>query len=142
MSDQFTVGEIVTIVIPAPGVGNNWSYTVPAGIRLKVRSIAFYFAADATVISRKPIITVTDPEGGISYAEISSASIAANTSVNITFAPGSLSVTASNGSIITVGLSSELMLVPGEVLSSQIKNLQAGDEATEVYLLVESFLLP
>ena len=142
MSDQYTVGEMKTIIIPNPGAGNNFTYTVPAGVRLKVRGIAFHLVTDANVVNRRAIIRIVDPDGGISGAEWANAAITANLNVNITFAPNSRAATGILGAGLSSTLSSKLMLIPGDELQSIIQNIQAGDTLTKIYLLVEAFILP
>ena len=142
MSDQFVVGDIATIIIPSPAPGANLTYMIPAGVRYKVRSIAFNLQTDANVANRRPIILITDPEGGVSYVAVSKALITSAIGTDIVFAPGVDSLSNIIATFITVPLSSELVLVPGEVLSSGIINIQATDQITEAYLLVERFILP
>ena len=142
MSDQYTVGEMKTIIIPDPGAGNDFSYTVPAGVRLRVRGLAIKLTTDATVSDRRIVITVTDPDGGISQAEFMNAVQAASKTVNNVLGPGSRAATGPVGGILTAPIASEIVLTPGDVLESDIKNIQAGDTLTKIYLLVEAFILP
>lgn len=142
MSDQFTVGNIKTIIIPAPAQGANFSYTIPVGRRMHVRSIAFHFVTDANVATRRVVVYVIDPEGGISYSTIPTVTQAAGLSYDYTFAPGSRELANAVGRYVTSHLASKLILVPGENISSDIQNVQAGDQIQEIYLLVEEFILP
>ena len=142
MSDQFVVGDIKTIVITTPGAGNNFSYTVPAGIRLRILGITYHIATDANVASRRPALYVLDPNGGNSFFAVAQATIAANANVDVSFAPSNRDMPNVRSGFLTVPLASEIILKPGDVLSSNIISMQAGDELTETYILVESFLLP
>lgn len=142
MHDQYIVGEMKTIVIPDPVPANNFTYTVPAGVRLHVRGIAFKFATDATVASRRALIKVIDPDGAISGAEWANSPISASSITTITFAPNSRAATTTLLGILTATMSSKLVLIPGDKLQSSIQNMQAGDTLTKIYLLVEAFILP
>lgn len=142
MSDQFQIGEIVTIVIPAPAAGNNFNYAVPAGVRLRIHAISFNFATDANVIDRQIAIYVMDPVGGNSFNAVCQATQAANLNVDYCFADGNRDMAAAIGGFVSTPLSRSLVLKPDDELNSAVQNIQVGDQFLEIYLLVERFLLP
>lgn len=142
MSNQFVVGDITTIVVPAPATGTNWNYTVPAGIRLNVHAIAFYFACDANAANRQQVIYVMDPEGGNSFSAIAQAVVIANDNTDFCFADGNRDMAAAIGGFATVPMSTSLVLKPGDVLFSDCQNIQVGDQFMEIYILAERFILP
>lgn len=142
MSDQFLVGDIRSIQIANPAAGAEFTYTVPAGLRLKVLGLAFLFTSDANVANRQIQILVTDPIGGLSISACTQAVQAAGQLYNYYFAPGNRDMAAAVSDIITVPLSETMILKPGDVLDSFTVNGQAGDTFTDIYLLVEAFILP
>ena len=142
MSDQFVVGNTKTIIIPSPAQGANFSYMVPAGRRMHVRSIAFNFITDANVATRQVILYVIDPAGGVSYSAVPKVTQVTGLGYDYTFAPQARELANAVGGYATSQLASKLVLVPGEVIASDIQNVQAGDQIQEIYLLVEEFILP
>lgn len=142
MSDQYQVGEIVTIVAPAPAAGADFNYAVPAGVRLRIHAVTFNLQCDANAANRQPTIYVTDPVGGTSFAAVCQATVIANSGTDFCFADGNRDMAAAIGGFVTIPLSRSLVLKPGDILASDIQAMQVGDQIMEPYLLVERFLLP
>ena len=141
MSDQFLVGDVRTIAIPSPAAGNDFSYTVPAGVRLKVHAINFEYATDATVTHRVATIFVDD-KGLTTFVQIAQQLQTENLNYHYTFAFGNTSTTLVYNQFVPVPLAAYMILKPGDILYSSMVNLQAGDEFVSIQLNVESFLLP
>jgi hypothetical protein len=125
-----------------PGAGANWSVSVPANARWRVRSIGALLTTSATVINRQVGLHIA-VGGNIVFTGAASVAIPANTPAVVTavalnpFAP--LDTTR-----IYLPLPPDLYLTGAsglvQTISSEATNLQAGDQWSSINLLVEEWL--
>lgn len=123
-SDVF---DLVTTIIPDPGLGAQFSIAVPTNSRVQIDYIGFLLNTSAVAADRFPTIlgvtpTLSQTLGASSIAQ------AANPTYGWAFVAGlpeTQDLSANN--IVVVPMSPNLILEPGDTLESMVINLQGGD---------------
>ena len=121
-----------------PGAGAEFSITVPAGIHWILRSFSILFTASVAVASRIPTLIYDDGAGHIAAQAVAFQSIAASGVVQLTWAPGLVSVGIATAQ--QTGFPSELRMAPGTRLRTLTSAIQAADQYSSPVLYTEGFL--
>jgi len=131
-------GMLYSIAGSAPAAGADWSQTVPANARWRIRGIRASLATAVAVANRRPRLIVDD--GANTLLDIDTNVVqAASLTVAYDWIPGYPSVTTS---IVEteVPLPGDLQLFPGWRIRSSTDAIQAADQWTAPRLLVEEWL--
>lgn len=134
-------GALTVITVANPSAGADWTYTVPAGHRLRVLSIYFELASDANTGARTPTPYITDGTDALYRGKCATASTASSTS-QIVWAPN-LEYTA--GTINAIPAQAELpnpcILTEGWTIGSKSYNIQAADQLQNIRITVLDWLV-
>ena len=124
------LGKIVTITPPAPAAGADFVFAVPIGTLILPISFSCQFVTDATAVTRTMILETFD---GTDYTFLTPAQFlhVAGTTKQYNFQAG-------NNVLVTIGafgqqmvnMSSLNYLRFGDILRTNIDNIQAGDAIT------------
>lgn len=131
-------GFVTTIFDPAPAAGSNWSYSIPAYQMYKIRGISFTLTTSATVANRRVHINFNTPQGG-DFKLISSVDHAASLARVYTIFPMSSPGVFSSDNDIFIPMPDNLFLETDTTISSEVVNLQAGDQFSIVNIWVEKW---
>jgi hypothetical protein len=131
-----------TIIITAPGAGNDWSTQAPAGVRWRLKTVFAAFTASATVASRGPRVILTDSAARLIADLPISPAITASQVCDFTWGEGLTpqSIVLANLVIDTAQLPGQLLLPQQAFVKSLTNSLQAGDAWTAILLTVEEFV--
>ncbi len=136
--DQRPGGGLLTQVsVTTPGVGANWSSTVPNGQIWKIKSLGFTFVTSATVANRRPQISFTKSSTSIyCFNDIDqTASLTGYYSLNATSSmPDRL-----DNSVYLIGMPPEILLTAGDIIQSETTNLQVGDQMSFIRIQLEQY---
>ncbi len=118
-------GALVALSSPDPAAGAEWTITIPAGVRFRVRNIIATLVTDATVANRDLTIVFTCG-GVVVQAATGPANQAASTTRRYSAFPGSVRGPAASApeSILPIG---ELTMRSGDTIASVTTGLVAGD---------------
>lgn len=123
--------NVETFIFALPGVGNEWTLTVPAN-KLYI-PINFYgtLTTDASVANRIP--RISHRRAGVTIARTrNTQAVTASVSQAISANVNSIAVTSSTGGIeFTMPL---CRMIEGDVLQSDTISLQAGDQYVNVVI--------
>jgi hypothetical protein len=134
-------GANLTVVNSAPGAGNNFTYTVPANLTQRLRTLAVSLTTSATVASRQMVLTITDGVNTL-WKESCLATQAASLTYAYQYAER-YSPTTSALTNLTLDCSlPEFVLRPGYTVGSSLGSIQAGDAFTSQILAVEQWISP
>ena len=119
--------EAQTVVVANPGAGNQFSYTVPANMRILVVSVFFRLSASVAVANR--VIRIAFNDGTQPIIEVSNVSaLAASETGEMCFYIGAGQSTTSFYSLDKItSLPDHYWLNPGSIVGSFIRSLDAGD---------------
>jgi len=121
--------SIYAEVIADPGAGTNFTCPVFAYVHNAIYVIRFRLVTDATVANRYPALTITPPVGQ-PWTIFGNLPIAASQTVDVTFMAGQPTDPTYATNLYTVGLPRHLWMPIGSVVTSNIRQLQAGDAIT------------
>lgn len=135
------VFDIVTAIIPDPGLGAQFSWAVPANARIQVDYLGFILNTSATVTNRYPTILGTTPV----MAQTMAGSTVFQTNGNTfgwAFVAG-LPVLANLNvvNVVVVPMSPNLILEPGDTLDSAILNFQGNDLQSSIIVRFKQWVI-
>lgn len=121
------------VTVSNPAVQTDWSYTVPTGSMWRLESVTFTLTADANVASRHMRIRVRRG-GSTLYMSVGPSAITAN-GVGLLYAAKRLLAAQITSSSHTTALFNAPPLLPGDIIDSQVTNMQAGDQLSAIVLV-------
>lgn len=134
-------GALLTLVVPTPAAGSDWSLTVPPSKRWILQSVIGTLTTDANAANRRVILTAQ--QNGVSFMEIpTSQDLAANGVADIAFAPHLPSVIATPVLRPQTQPCNPINLRQGDTLSYVTNALQVGDQWTDVRVQVLEWIEP
>lgn len=131
-------GFIHTITVGNPAAAADWSFTIPAGARMKLRSAQAQLATSATVANRFPFLHLTDSVNEYALFTPSAAQVASLTVV-YHWSPGATQQAVISSQEVVATLS-DMVLPPGHVIASTTPGISAGDQWSAIVLSVEEWI--
>lgn len=132
-------GLIFTEDTADPAAGSNFSINVPTGETWRIHAIQFRFVTSATVASRRVRVRATTGQLGFGIVSLIQTDQTASTTLDYSCAPYGQMVDEIDSSDAFIIIPNELWVVSGGSISSSIRNIQAGDQVSNVELIVEKF---
>lgn len=129
--------NIRSVQVASPAAANDWSVTVPAGEEWKVKCIHALYTASATVATREPRFQIKDDAGNVMFLVASDATLAASNTADCTVFPGASQSGNATANKILYGLPPDLVLPGSWTISSSTLNISAGDQWSQINLVVE-----
>jgi hypothetical protein len=124
--------SVYTVVVPAPGLGAQWNYTVPAGYQVLIVGLRSDFDTNATAVNRYPGLSFRI--GGRTFLLRFPTAILLNTLWTLFWIAGRTDIQTVTPNIQEMTFPFPVVLNPGDLLSSDFVNLQAGDNIDTIYL--------
>jgi len=110
----------------APGAGTNFAFVPESSFHYILHVVRFRIVTDATVTNRYPSLQITWPTAQL-LDIIAPTAIPASQTVDVTFI-GGLGIGASYAANrYMAGLPQDFWIMPGSLIGSDVRNLQAGD---------------
>ncbi len=132
-------GRVYPIVGNGPGAGSDWSFTVPANVRWRIRNVAAQLSTGVAVINRIPDLTVF--LAGSSPMRIAGTQITpASTNQFYYWAPGLPVAGVTDANQSDQWIPPDLVVVPATTIASVTTNLQAGDSWGTPIMWVEEVI--
>lgn len=124
------------VPVPQPAAGAEWTVNVPGGRQWRIIGGAAQLVASAAVANRRPGLSLGD-ESTTTARTVSALQVQAGATALLGYLPDS-GVTAPAG-VDTVGLvpAWDAWIPGGFVISSATPGLQAGDQYSQVSLMIE-----
>ena len=132
-------GNITDATGADPAAGVEWSITVPFGARWRLISVHASLVTDATVANRFAMINVANTGGLRIFRANSNTAHTASINGLYSFSAAPRTVDGANNTF-NIGLPPDLWLLSGDVISSIVQNLQAGDNWGAPVARVEEWL--
>lgn len=124
-----------TLKVDNPAVATDWSLIAPGPTWLRIASIAARLVADANVANRR--VTVIGDDRGTSWF-IQNVTLDVTAGQTVDFCGHTGAQPSSGGNVITFPLPHNgLLLMPGHRLRVSTTNLQAGDQWSNIFALVD-----
>lgn len=136
---QHLHGRLFTQTITTPAAGIDFTHTIPARRRWTLRALRFRFITDANVANRRLRILLDDGTNNFATIIAPSATVATS-DVFFSLAPNFPVQDIINNNFL-LPLPS-LALASGSHIKSSISAIQAGDQLSAIYLLVEEWIDP
>jgi hypothetical protein len=134
----YQVGWQEPVYVPNPAAGQPWSYTVDGRYYVRVLGIRFTFVTDAVVGNRFPQVSLMDTNGATIISARAGGTVVASSTLNVNLALNTSEV-ANGASGSTWGQLPDLLIPPGWSWSVTLGSLDAGDQFSNVVLLVQRF---
>lgn len=132
------IGNITTLLPANPVAGSNFTYTLPDNHVYKIVCITFRLVTDATVANRH--IGVVFVDGAIHTLQlVTGANVIASTTVTVAGWQGLADKETQVSNVLTFGLPTDLYLEPGTVINSNIKQLQATDQVSQIQIYAHTW---
>lgn len=126
--------EVVTLSNPAAGSGRN--FLIDSRAYRRILTVKATFTADANVASRFPSVQFKDGNGTVFAEMAASLAVAATEAFTLTWAILGDHVSGS-GSANSLNSLPSLLLPPGYTVTVTASSLQAGDQFSNISMLVE-----
>jgi len=129
--DRQNIG-LVTFQPPNPSAGANLQWESPEDTRILIHSIFLHLVSDATASNRR--VTIQAAHGSVAFSQAPAPGHqVASENINYRFAPCILGIDESDDlSYMWAPISEHLYLERGHTLETQIINLQATDQISEI----------
>ena len=132
-------GRVRVIVVADPSVGGEFSIDLPTGVRWEIKTVTGLLTTDANSGNRIPRLQIKD--GSIIVAEFASDFVLlASDDMRYLWGPGLSQVTTNPTSASRGIIVAGLRLVDKMTIGSTTPSLRAGDQWSEITLLVEEWL--
>lgn len=124
-----------------PAAGADATYTCPGGVILKVIGASITFVTDATVSTRRIHLEYVGNNGG--YLEWwGSYDQAASATKRYSFSACGYLPSSEDNNVVSCAIPPNITLYNGDILRTQVKNIQAADNLSALAILTEQFLYP
>jgi hypothetical protein len=131
-------GSILVQTVGNPAAGADWSFTIPAGLQMILRSLRCRLTTSAAVANRIPLFSANDGAGHGYYEGAVNSVVAASLAFDL------MAFHGATGTVISTqawaGLPFEMRMLPGHVIQSQTGAIQAADQYSAIVLLFEQFI--
>jgi len=124
--------DLVTTIIPDPGLGNPISWACPANARIEILYLGFILATDANAANRIVYVGATTPALGQIMGASSIAQTAGLTRGYSFVAGLPQEVDLSAHGFILCPMSPNLILEPGDDFDTDVFNIQATDNLASI----------
>jgi hypothetical protein len=131
-------GFFYTWTVTNPGAGNDWTWTVTAGMRARLLAGACTLTTSATAGTRIPRVTLKEIAGATVWVGAANQSIPASTTATLSMA-GVGFAPITDTTTLNCPLPIDTILDAGMKLGTSTVNIQAGDAYTTITLLMEAF---
>jgi len=132
-------GGIVDVTIPPPAVATEWTYTCPATIRLRLLFARFAMQTDLNVGTRRCNFQLR-VGGTIRFKTDTLLAHSGNTLQYYSLSPGAPMSTFTVNFECRLNCPDDLVLLPGDILESEITNMKAGDQWNTGYIRFEQWI--
>lgn len=126
-------GEVVPAVVTTPAAGANFSYILPAGYHYKLDALRFKIITDANVANRSIMLMFYRTGAPVLYYS-STLLVAEGFTRYFSMWAGLNTIDRSSFSQNVCSLPAQIYLSPPEKIESDIKNIQVGDQLSEIVL--------
>jgi len=135
---HYALREYRTIAIPSPNAGQDWTATIPAVARWRVKCLQAQLVTSAAAFNRVPHLVISDALGNSVFNFPAITNQVASTTVQYSAGVGIVSVQFDNA-VVWV-LPYETHLLQGWKIGTLTTLLQAGDQWSNIALIVEEWL--
>lgn len=132
-------GNMQQLQVANPGAGVDWSFTVPAGVRMRVQSFNAQFVTSAAVFTRIARVQVLGNLGNMVWQAAPSATQGASLTTQMSASSQSV-YGATDPNSINLSLPAPLILMPLGTVRVNTTALQAGDVWSNIFFMVESWI--
>lgn len=135
---SLAIGWQRPIVVASPAAGAQWSRKTNGNYYERLISVTFTLVTSAVVASRFPSLTLTDNNGAVVTSVPAGNAVAANTTLTSYLARGGPQY--AGGSVgTTFGFLPDILTPPDYSWSSQVANMDVGDQIGNIVLLIQQF---
>jgi hypothetical protein len=120
------------------GAGLNWSDTVGVNQFHELLSVRIVFQTGVAVVNRRPALKIVS-NGQTRMLIPSAADIPASQIIDLNWIKGAQNLNDATGLRQTMPLCDNLLLGNGDIIGTDITNIQPGDAINEIYLLENVF---
>lgn len=132
-------GSIQKITVTVPAAGADWVQAVPANTRWRLVSVIAQLSTSVAVASRSPVFTITDGTTPVMKVNNLGAGVAAGQSSIFQW----LEIGPyNNNQVVMVYLPPRVVLPAGWTVGAVTGSLQAGDQWSSIFLVIEEWLVP
>ena len=125
--------------VPAnPAAGQPCIVTVPNGIQWTVNGLNFSIVTSAATATRTAVITAKNATGQPMLQAFAAYGSAASQTCVVSFGPGESALTATVDFVYLSAQMGSMFLGPGATLTISFINLQAGDQISNIALMLQS----
>jgi len=132
------VGVVRALTLGGLGAGAELNFTVASNKFLLIRAIQMRFVADATVASRRVTLRITQ-DGNRAGHFPSAGDITAGQDYRLVWFPGATLINDATGFIQSMGFPNEMLLNEGANIETVTKNIQVGDQISELSAYVQEY---
>ncbi len=132
-------GALMDNTVGNPGAGADWSFTLPNFCRARLQSFAATLTTSATVAARAVRAVLKDSGGNIHWQGGPSQTIPASTTAKVAAASGVFNATA-DATTVNIALPSPAMLGGGHTFGVTTANIQAGDQWSAIWYIIEQWV--
>jgi len=143
MSEMIPAGQGKLLVLTPvnPVAGADFQVTQPIRTRWRVMSVKFVFTASAGVADR--IMNLQFIAAGMIVVEMNARAVITASEVwTVTYMYSGVYVPTTGGRVVTGGMPENMLVNDSMVITSRVGNIQAGDQISDVAILVEEWMEP
>lgn len=133
------MGALFSNTVGAPGPGTEWSQTVPIGARWRIVSTRSIFTTSVAVALRAPRVQITDALNNVLYQACIVGTIPASTAASITMSDTG-AYTPGDALSFTIPMPVNMTLLQGWTIRTLTQNMQAADQWSSIFQLIEEYL--
>jgi hypothetical protein len=132
-------GYLSNLGVTAPAAGADWTWTVPAYLRVNVYAISAKLVTNSSAATRIPRIQIGVGGSQYFWQGAPSQSIAASITAQISCGAALLLSTVDTTTVV-IALPSPCPLYAGVILGSSTLNIQSGDQWSNINVLCETWV--
>jgi hypothetical protein len=122
-----------------PGAGADFLITVPTVTRWRIRSLNAQLITANAGVARIVRLQIKDASGNLVWQAAAQGSVAINTTVQVSAAPGQ-SVSGSDTTTITIPMAGDVKLPQGFTIGTSTLNINGTDQYSNIWAEVEEWL--
>lgn len=132
--------DLVSIQIPAPAAGADFSYLIPAALggNLQVRFLSFRLTTSAAAANRSVAASIEDPSANTRGRAESSVVQVASGQVRYTFGMTGTAYAGASGENVAIPFQFAFC-AGGDLITSRVESIQAADQLDRIFLWLERF---
>jgi hypothetical protein len=135
---HYAVADLRVISIPKPGVGADWTATVPATARWRIACLQAQLITSAVAVNRVPHVVLTDGQGHSVYNFPATTNQVASSTVQ--YSAGTTIVTTQFDNASVLVLPYPVKLLQGWTIGTVTTALDGGDQWSNIFLYVKEWL--